>query len=638
MTGMAQGLGERSGMGSTPDNVTMMQNRWIVAGRVKTIQGDPVRGAAVTISPLNSAATRILATDVDGEFQYQFGTIAEEVREFSATLTIKKKGFQTAHAYVNYGHSTRTWWIPFTLHEQEDEDPNLLSTADLISGLAPKLRQLGPADGLSAKSDKDYTRGVADFLDRHDPERAVPVLAKILENNPSCIGCQTMLGLAELNWSAWDDAKESFIKGENAAMANPKTGRPEPLVAYGTWLNWQHDAEKAAPFFWEALKLAPLDAFVLQELGRTLLATQQFDSARTYLKMALAAGAGGEAQLLYIKSCLGAGRPAEAVAEMNRYLDGRDVKKMPLRVREVWVGVQDREKVEATYGKSKTQKGQAHIDLLHSPPADLIKGLEPAKDQDLLGSILDGAGTKILEMTQHFPNTSSLEAIHQEKMSSKGKMRGSQNQRFRYLCMMPSRAWGPSFKEYRADSEGGDALPKGIDDGFMLTAGFASTALIFHPTYRSESTFRYLGRQKTNGQDAFVVAFAQIPGKAHLIGDFRSGQTSLTTYSQGLAWIDAATYQIIRLHTDLLRPLPEIRLEKQALNINFNEVHFKHLKDAFWLPGQVTVTIDWNGKELRNTHEYSDFKLFNVEASEKIGNPKVSAASPQVVQEPPVSQ
>src|SRR5208283_5435416 len=137
-----------------------------------------------------------------------------------------------------------------TLHEQGDDDPNLLSSADLISGLAPKLRQLRPADGLSAKSEKDYLRGVADFLDRHDPERAVPLLAKVLENNPSCIGCQTMLGLAELNWYAWDDAKESFVNGENAAVANPKTGRPEPLVAYGTWLSWQHDPEKAAPFFW----------------------------------------------------------------------------------------------------------------------------------------------------------------------------------------------------------------------------------------------------------------------------------------------------------------------------------------------------------------------------------------------------
>ena len=84
--------------------------------------------------------------------------------------------------------------------------------------------------------------------------------------------------------------------------------------------------------------------------------------------------------------------------------------------------------------------------------------------------------------------------------------------------------------------------------------------------------------------------------------------------------------------------MPELRLERETMNINFNEVHFKHLKEALWLPGQVTVTLDWNGKVLRNTHEYSDFKIFNVEASEKIGNPKGSAASSKGAEESTVTQ
>jgi hypothetical protein len=64
------------------------------------------------------------------------------------------------------------------------------------------------------------------------------------------------------------------------------------------------------------------------------------------------------------------------------------------------------------------------------------------------------------------------------------------------------------------------------------------------------------------------------------------------------------------------------------MNIDFKEVHFKHYPDTLWLPEQVMVTINWNGKVLRNTHAYSDFKVFNVGASEKIGKPKVAAVSP----------
>jgi hypothetical protein len=40
------------------------------------------------------------------------------------------------------------------------------------------------------------------------------------------------------------------------------------------------------------------------------------------------------------------------------------------------------------------------------------------------------------------------------------------------------------------------------------------------------------------------------------------------------------------------------------------------------VPRQVTVTVDWNGRHLRNEHRYSEFKLFNVETIERPGKPK----------------
>ena len=41
----------------------------------------------------------------------------------------------------------------------------------------------------------------------------------------------------------------------------------------------------------------------------------------------------------------------------------------------------------------------------------------------------------------------------------------------------------------------------------------------------------------------------------------------MTTFTQGLAWIDAISYRIVRLHMDLLRPLPEGRLETEAMKL-----------------------------------------------------------------------
>ena len=175
---------------------------------------------------------------------------------------------------------------------------------------------------------------------------------------------------------------------------------------------------------------------------------------------------------------------------------------------------------------------------------------------------------------------------------------------------------GPGITEYRTDKAGGTATQKGLDDGFMLTSGFTSAALYFHPFYRSDAQFRYLGRQKSAGRECYVVAFAQYPGKARIAGGFRVNGVPKPTYFQGLAWIDAETYEIVRLRQDLLKPLPEIRLARQTTEIDFGAVRFKKFTEEFWLPQRVYVAVDWNGKRLRNEHQYSQFELFNVSATE----------------------
>jgi hypothetical protein len=325
-------------------------------------------------------------------------------------------------------------------------------------------------------------------------------------------------------------------------------------------------------------------------------------------------------RLLRVEALLGGDQFQAASTEMTRYLNGRDVKKMPIQVRQLWAQIENRKKVEVAYVKAKPKGNQA-IDYLHRPPLDLA-GLEPATDQGQLDSILSAVGKTVTEFFGNFPSTSSLEKIHQEKLRRNKKVSATLDQKFRYLCFTPAGDWGLGFDEYRADLSGNRALPQGLQDGFMRTSGFASSSLLFHPKYQSQATFRYLGRQKVNGREAYVIAFAQQPGKARLNGGFKSSGISMITFSQGLAWIDSQSYQITRLRTDLLRPLPEVNLERETTEIAFGEVRFKGIAEGFWLPQQVTVTVDWNGKHLRNEHRYSEFKLFNVQATQKIGKPK----------------
>lgn len=146
----------------------------------------------------------------------------------------------------------------------------------------------------------------------------------------------------------------------------------------------------------------------------------------------------------------------------------------------------------------------------------------------------------------------------------------------------------------------------------MLTQGFASAAQFLLPAYQPEGIFVYLGRQRVEGHETHVVAFAQRPEIARLLIGFRAGGTYFRALSQGVIWVDCETHQIIRLRTDLLSPLLNARLQRETTEIHYTEVHFPGFPSSYWLPREVVVTVDWQGKLRRNRHNYSDFRLFNV--------------------------
>jgi len=617
--------GDPSGGFGSINPYNLSQKHWIVEGIVKNMKGEPVSGAKVVVAPLSGAADeRPLQSDLLGRFRTEYWLNADLTRDFRFQVLASKKGYLKAHETVRFMEADKAWAIIITLRDPQP-DPDLLSQEELVPALSSRLKNLGPADGLSAKSEKDYARGVDDFLVRNRPDHALGPLDKVVERDRSCLECAVMLALADLASGEWDSAHHDLEDAVTTSVKDRKAGREEPLLLYGVLESWRHDYGQAAAYFAEALKYAPKDALALQEAGRAELMRENWTAADSYLARALEAGAGPEARFLRVKALVNEGSTDEARGEMTRYLDGRDIKNMPLNVREVYMLVQQKKKVEVTYArKDKTEVDQP-IDYLRRTTPEL-RTLVPEADQAPLAGILSAVGTNVENSFRNYPNTSSVEDVQQEKLSRRGKRQGYLEKKFYYLCVMPQQSWGPGFSEFRNAVNGEAGQLAGLDDGYMLTSGFTSASLIFHPAYQAQSQFRYLGRQQTGGVNAYVLAFAQVPAKSKLYGTFKSRDRYVTTFTQGLVWIDPGTYQILRLRTDLLKPLPEVRLERQTTEIAYSEVRFKGVEGSFWLPKDVSVTVEWAGRSLRNQHEYSGFKVFNVASIEKVSKPKMPPA------------
>jgi hypothetical protein len=357
------------------------------------------------------------------------------------------------------------------------------------------------------------------------------------------------------------------------------------------------------------------------------LQLREYDRAEACLERSVAAGAGPDARLLWIQALLKNQKIDAANAEMNRYLNGRDVKRAPIEARKVWAQIQARQQVRTLYVHShpaeKETKQVASLDYLHGGGL-LLNGLEPARNQDDLKRILTAVGKNVAAQSHSFQNATSLETIHQKKLRHNGKESDEMVGKFRYLFLMPVDPAIPVVTEYRKNIIADKGLPGGLEEGYMLTSGFVSVALIFHPALLSGSQFRYLGRQTMDGHETYVIAFAQDPITAKLVGYFKLGPRSVPILLQGLAWVDTQSYQIVRIRTDLLKPLSEVQLKRVTTQIDYQEVRFKQLAQGFWLPKDVTVTVDWRGKTLRNEHQYSHFEMFNVRTSQQIGKPPTS--------------
>lgn len=147
-----------------------------------------------------------------------------------------------------------------------------------------------------------------------------------------------------------------------------------------------------------------------------------------------------------------------------------------------------------------------------------------------------------------------------------------------------------------------------------FSVGFATTWLFFLPGNLQASRFRYVGTQKTGNRETYVLAFAQIPENNGLGAVIESNSGSCSTPIQGVAWIDQSTFQIVRMQTDLLTPLPSIRLNQLRSIVEYGAVQIRALNLTLWLPTDVEIRWQTTYRAGDETHLYSHYRLFQSTA------------------------
>jgi Flp pilus assembly protein TadD len=250
------------------------------------------------------------------------------------------------------------------------------------------------------------------------------------------------------------------------------------------------------------------------------------------------------------------------------------------------------------------------------PPVD--RGASCALDE-----VLEAAGKRVQEFVGDVDRFTATESITHETVNKWGLASGPEKFKFDYVVSI--REVGPKLfdvEEYRPRAYTSDRFPDGVE-----RLGLPTLMLIFHPYYAGNFEMVCEGLARWNGRQAWQIHFRQRSDRPNTIREYRMGGASYPAALKGRAWIAADTFQIVRLETDLIAPMPQIRLVADHASVEYGPVNFRARNVDLWLPQHAEFYYDWLGHRGHRVHRFQNYFLFSVTDKEHISAPKVEDTS-----------
>jgi len=239
--------------------------------------------------------------------------------------------------------------------------------------------------------------------------------------------------------------------------------------------------------------------------------------------------------------------------------------------------------------------------------------------------VVKKAGQRLTELVTDVDRFAATESFVHESINKWGVASAPEKRKFEYVVAIQELDHRYlNVEEYR---NSGSVSASDFPDG-VATNGLPALVLIFHPFNAPNFAMSCEGLSRLSTGLAWQIHFKQRPDKPNLIKRYRVGAEgqSYPVALKGRAWFSADTYQIVRLESDMVAPVPEIRLMADHTEIEYGPVHFQSGKVNMWLPMSAEVYYDWRGRRIHRRHSFSNYVLFGVEEKQKISAPKEAAA------------
>ena len=231
-----------------------------------------------------------------------------------------------------------------------------------------------------------------------------------------------------------------------------------------------------------------------------------------------------------------------------------------------------------------------------------------------MNDLLERTGDFASKFLQEFSSVKCSELVTQAKLGKSGKTEYLEEAAFDYLLLAQSDNGELSLVESRLAT----ATPKLRRNlPLLVTNGFSTLLLVFHPTYQAGFEFSELPDEVVDGQRLARIHFRHIHGMrstAALVLRGREYPLDL----EGTAWIHPESGMVARISAELEGNMEDVGLRALRCEVEYAPVAFHDIQMNSWLPTSAVIEVETPRQHWRNTHRFTSYERFSTSVESRI--------------------
>jgi len=236
-----------------------------------------------------------------------------------------------------------------------------------------------------------------------------------------------------------------------------------------------------------------------------------------------------------------------------------------------------------------------------------------------LDDVVSETGARVEEFLDNLNRVTATESVQHQTVNRSGALGRPEVRKYQYLASVSRARDGTlSLDEYRRSNADPVQASNNADD--VSVENTFIHLVIFHPHYARNFRLTCEGLGTWKGQPTWQIHFEERPDRENRMNVLILYGRQYSPRVRGRAWVLTDSYQVVRVETDLVEPMPEVQLRLWHQVIDYCPRAFGVGNQEVWLPLTSELYMDFRKHRFYRRHSYNDFHFFSVNVHQEFGS------------------